>query len=112
MWKSKDVYYLSGSTGILAKDMGKALLCQFPEISFNEELIPFIRTKEDARKAIDHILSQSAGRYPMVFSTLLTQEFNNIFNISEVEFFNLFDHLFSSHAFGNYRISHSFTSLR
>ncbi|HSO08771.1 MAG TPA: kinase/pyrophosphorylase, partial [Desulfoprunum sp.] len=48
MWKSKDVYYISGNTGILAKDMGKALLCQFPEISFNEELIPFIRSESQA----------------------------------------------------------------
>jgi len=57
MWKSKDVYYISGNTGILAKDMGKALLCQFPEISFNEELIPFIRSESQARRALDKILA-------------------------------------------------------
>ena len=92
MWKSKDVYYISGSTGILAKDLGKALLCQFPEISFNEELIPFVRTEEDAREAIDRIRSQSGGRHPLVFSTLLNQELNTILDIPEVEFLNIFDH--------------------
>ena len=61
MWKSKDVYYLSGNTGILAKDMGKALLCQFPEISFNEELIPFIRSESQARRALDYLV----GNAPM-----------------------------------------------
>jgi len=92
MWKSKDIYYISGSTGILAKDMGKALLCQFPEVSFNEEMISFVRTKEDAQAAIKRILDQSIGRYPLVFSTLLTQEFNSIIDVPEVEFLNLFDH--------------------
>ncbi len=92
MWKSKDVYYLSGSTGILAKDLGKAVLCQFPEVNFNEELIPFVRTTDDVHKAVEHIRSQSTGRYPLVFSTLLTKEFNEILDIPEFEFLNIFDH--------------------
>lgn len=92
MWKSKDVYYVSGSTGILAKDMGKALLRQFPEVNFNEEMIPFVRTEDEAHKAISRIRAQSTGRSPFVFSTLLNQEFNTIIDIPEVEFFNIFDH--------------------
>jgi len=91
MWHSKDVYYLSGSTGILAEDLGKSLLCQFPEISFNTEKIPFIRNAVDAREAIDHILSQSAGRYPLVFSTVMNKELIPILDVSEVEFFNVCD---------------------
>ena len=74
MWHSKDVYYLSESTGTLAQDLGKSLLCQFPAISFNCEKIPFIRSGEDARKALEHIMSQSAGRYPLVFSTIMQKE--------------------------------------
>lgn len=92
MWKSKDVYYVSGNTGILAKEMGNALLCQFPEVSFNEERIPFIRTESQARKALDRILSQSAGRYPIIFSTLFSTNLNRIFDIPEVEFLNICDH--------------------
>ena len=92
MWKSKDVYYVSGNTGILAKDMGKALLCQFPEVSFNEELIPFIRTESQARKALERILQQSAGRYPIIFSTLFSRNLNKIFDTPEVEFLNICDH--------------------
>jgi len=71
MWNSKDIYFLSGSTGILAEDLGKALLCQFPGISFNEEKLPFIRSEQDAWKAREHILKQSAGRRPLVFSTIM-----------------------------------------
>lgn len=92
MWKSKDVYYISGNTGILAKDMGKALLCQFPEVNFNEESIPFIRTESQAKKALQQILKQSPARYPLVISTLFSKKLNNIFDSPEVEFLNICDH--------------------
>lgn len=91
MWHAKDVYYLSGNTGILAEDLGKALLCQFPEISFNTEKIPFIRTEEDAIKAIEIILSKSTGRFPIVISTVMNKALIEILDVPEVEFFNVCD---------------------
>ena len=91
MWHSKDVYYLSESTGILAEDMGKSLICQFPEISFNMEKIPFIREIGDAHKAIEHIMSKSAGRYPLVFSTIMNKDLIAILDIPEIEFFSICD---------------------
>ncbi|MFH2124797.1 MAG: pyruvate, phosphate dikinase/phosphoenolpyruvate synthase regulator [Pseudomonadota bacterium] len=91
MWKSKDVYFLSGSTGILAEDLGKALLCQFPEISFNEEKIPFIRTEQEAWAAREHILKQSSGRHPLVFSTIMNPRLIEIMDAPEIEFFNICD---------------------
>ena len=66
MQKSIDVYYVSGNTGILAKNMGKALLAQFPEINFNEESFPFIRTEEEARATLNKILTQSLS-LPLFF---------------------------------------------
>ena len=63
MTTTQDVYYVSGSTAILAEDMGKALLAQFQGIRFREEKIPFIHTPDDARNALEHILQQS-GRHP------------------------------------------------
>lgn len=91
MWRSKDVYFLSGSTGILAEDLGKALLCQFPEISFNEEKIPFIRTEKDAWNARELILKQSSGRHPLVFSTIMNPDLIRILDAPEIEFFNVCD---------------------
>ena len=67
------------------------LLCQFPEISFNTEKIPFVRTEEDAVKAIEHILSRSTGRSPLVFSTIMSKELITILDVPEVEFFNICD---------------------
>lgn len=89
MTKTKDVYYLSGSTGILAKDVGKAILCQFPEVAFNEELLPFIRSEAEARKALGRIICQS--EHPLVLSSLLNKELNAIFDIPEICFINIID---------------------
>ena len=90
MWTSKDVYYVSGSTALLAEDMGQALLCQFQEISFHEEKLPFIKTRGDAQKALSYILEQSGGRRPLVFCTILDSQLRKIFDSPEVEFFDLF----------------------
>ncbi len=91
MWKSKDVYFLSGSTGILAEDLGKSLLCQFPEINFNEEKIPFIRTEQDAWNARELILKQSSGRHALVFSTIMNPKLTRILDAPEIELFNICD---------------------
>ncbi len=90
MWNSKDVYYVSDSTAILAEDMGKALICQFHETSFHEEKIPFVRNREDARNALEHILSQSGGRSPLIFCTIMDKEIREILNSSEVELIDIF----------------------
>ena len=86
----QDVYYVSGSTAILAEDMGKALLAQFQDIRFREEKIPFIHTPEDARKALDHILQQSEGNPPLVFCTIMDQETRDVFDCPQVRFFDIF----------------------
>lgn len=86
----QDVYYVSGSTAILAEDMGKALLAQFQGIRFREEKIPFIHTPEEARKALDHILQQSEGNPPLVFCTIMDQETRDVFNCPKVQFFDIF----------------------
>ena len=64
MWNSKDVYYISDSTGILVTNLGQALICQFPEVNFNEEKFPFIRTVAEARKIMAHIMKRSGSRRP------------------------------------------------
>lgn len=89
MWTSKDVYYVSCSTGILAEDVGKALLSQFQEIRFREHKFPFIRTPDEANNAMQLIREQSGGMYPIIFCTILDETVRDIFNHGEVEFFDL-----------------------
>jgi regulator of PEP synthase PpsR (kinase-PPPase family) len=89
----RDIYYISENTTILAKDMGKALLSQFPENNFHEESIPFIRNTEDAAKALQKILSQSAGRFPLIISSLFSENLNAVFHRPELHLFTICDQL-------------------
>jgi len=89
MWSVKDVYYVSDSTAILAEGMGRALLCQFPEVNFHEERIPFVRDADDARNALARILKHSAGRYPLIFCTIVETAPREILDSPEVEFYDL-----------------------
>jgi len=91
MWSSKDVYYISDSTGILATNLGQALICQFPEINFHEEKFPFVLNKEEAKKILDYILKKSSGRRPLIFSTIMTKEIRAVFDSPEVELFDAFE---------------------
>lgn len=89
----RDIYYISGNTTILAKDMAKALLSQFPDNHFHEESIPFIRNTEDAAKALEKILSQSADRFPIIISTLFSENLNAVFDRPELHLFTICDQL-------------------
>lgn len=91
MWNSKDVYFISDSTGILATNLGQALICQFPEINFHEERFPFVLTVEEAKKTLAYILKQSRGRRPLIFSTIMNPTVRKIFNSPEVELFDAFE---------------------
>jgi hypothetical protein len=91
MWSSKDVYYISDSTGILATNLGQALICQFPEINFHEEKFPFVLNKEEAQKILKYILKRSSGRRPLIFSTIMTKEIRAVFDAPEVELFDAFE---------------------
>jgi regulator of PEP synthase PpsR (kinase-PPPase family) len=90
MWTSKDVYYISDCTGILATNLGQALICQFPEISFNEEKFPFVLTTAEAKKILAYILKQSAGRRPIIFSTIMEEKVRQVFDHPAVELFDAF----------------------
>ncbi|MEW6519596.1 MAG: pyruvate, water dikinase regulatory protein [Thermodesulfobacteriota bacterium] len=93
MWNSKDVYYISDSTGILVTNLGQALTCQFPEINFLEESYPFVRTVSQAKEIMRAILKRSGGRRPLVFISILDPDIRNVFDSPEVEFFDIFGSL-------------------
>lgn len=95
MWSSKDVYYISDSTGILVTNLGQALLCQFPEINFHEEHFPFIRTVSEAWKTLQYILKNSGGRRPLVFSTIMNKDILKVLDHPELEFFDAYEFFLS-----------------
>lgn len=91
MLNKKNIYYVSGCTGIVATDVGKSLLSQFPETNFHEEKFPFIKNLSDAQKTINYILEQSVGIKPIIFSSLVNPEVREVFNHPEVELFDIYD---------------------
>jgi len=93
MWNAKDVYYVSDSAAILAEEMGRALLCQFPMVSFHEEQIPFVRTRKDAEQGVALIQEQSGGRLPLVFCTIMDPQLRAFFDRVEFVFIDLYGDL-------------------
>ncbi len=90
MWTSKNIYYISDSTGILAETLGRALICQFPEISFTERTFAFIQTVEEAKETLEIILEESSGLRPIIFTTLMDADVRFLFDHVNVEFFDGF----------------------
>jgi regulator of PEP synthase PpsR (kinase-PPPase family) len=88
---TKNIYYVSGCTGILAKDIGKSLLSQFPAVNFHEEKFPFIKNISDAQKTLDYIIRQSAGTTPIIISSLVNPEIRKIFDHPEIELFDIYE---------------------
>ena len=86
-----NIYYVSGCTGIVATDVGKSLLSQFPDTQFHEEKFPFIKNINDAHKTLNYILEQSAGVKSIIFSSLVDPEIREIFNHPEIELFDIYD---------------------
>ncbi|MGL1932427.1 MAG: pyruvate, phosphate dikinase/phosphoenolpyruvate synthase regulator [Desulfotalea sp.] len=85
----RHVYYISSNTALLAKDMGKSLLSQFPETKFIEEAIPFIKTIDGAKNALEIILARKYDFPPIILSTIFKPEVNDVFDISDVIFMNI-----------------------
>ena len=66
------VYVLSDSTGISAETMASALLLQFPAVTFERHVLPFITTVDEARAVVERIDADSRGpAQPLVFMTVV-----------------------------------------
>ena len=89
MKTTRNIYYVSSNTGLLAKDTGKSITSQFTDIVFNEEVVPFIRTEEDALKTIDEIIAKPSEFPPIIFSTIFNPALNKILDHDKVIFFNI-----------------------
>ncbi len=69
----RTVFFISDGTGITAETVGHSLLSQFEGISYRQERIPFIDTREKAiecRRRIDEAGARD-GLKPVVVSTLV-----------------------------------------
>jgi regulator of PEP synthase PpsR (kinase-PPPase family) len=68
---SRDVFFVSDSTGITAETLGNALLANFPAVEFHRHTVPFIETADQARALVVEInATAAAGSRPIVFATV------------------------------------------
>lgn len=64
------VFFLSDSTGISAETMGNALLLQFPDLVFDRQTIPFIKSVEEAQAVVELLDAAMDGPVPpLAFTT-------------------------------------------
>jgi hypothetical protein len=88
----RTVFYVSDGTGITAETFGHSLLTQFESLSLRQVRLPFIDTPEKARDVLRRIAAQHVadGKRPIVFSTLVNAEINEIVREADAMFLDLF----------------------
>lgn len=87
------VFFLSDQTGVTAETLGHSLLTQFDGQVFRQMTLPFIDSLDKAREAVRKI-NTAAGDgkpRPIVFSTLVQDEFRAVVREAEGLHLDIFD---------------------
>ena len=89
----RTVFFLSDQTGVTAETLGHSLLTQFDSQAFRQVTVPFIDTEDKAREAVRKIndAAHSSSLKPIVFSTLVQDEFRAIVKEAEGLHLDIFD---------------------
>ena len=92
---SRTIFFISDGTGITAETLGHSLLTQFEEVRLKQVRIPFVNTPEKARQCLDRLREATIadGARPIVFSTLVDKDLNQIISEADsfcLNFFNTF----------------------
>jgi [pyruvate, water dikinase]-phosphate phosphotransferase / [pyruvate, water dikinase] kinase len=88
----RTIFFVSDGTGITAETFGQSVLSQFDGLKLRQIRLPFIDTPEKADEAVARIDHQCRvdGRRPIVFSTLVNTQINDIVRVSNALFLDLF----------------------
>lgn len=89
----RTVFFLSDQTGVTAETLGHSLLTQFSGQDFRQVTLPFIDSEDKAREAVKKINSaaDSDTERPIVFSTLVQDEFRAILRNAKGLHLDIFD---------------------
>lgn len=89
----RTVFFLSDQTGVTAETLGHSLLTQFDGQRFRQVTLPFIDTDDKAREAVKKIndAARTAALRPIVFSTLVQDEFRAIVREANGLHLDIFD---------------------
>ena len=89
----RTVFFLSDQTGVTAETLGHSLLTQFDGHRFRQVTLPFIDTDDKAREAVRKInaAARKASLKPIIFSTMVQDEFRAIVKQAEGLHLDIFD---------------------
>ena len=89
----RTIFFLSDQTGVTAETLGHSLLTQFDGEQFRQVTLPFIDSDDKAREAVEKINSAAGGGAdrPIVFSTLVQDDFRAIVREAEGLYLDIFD---------------------
>ncbi len=89
----RTVFFLSDQTGVTAETLGHSLLTQFNGQQFRNVTLPFIDSDDKAAEAVERIntAAEDDGVRPIVFSTLVQDEFRSIVREAEGLYLDIFD---------------------
>jgi regulator of PEP synthase PpsR (kinase-PPPase family) len=87
----RTVFFVSDGTGITAETFGHSVLSQFAGLKVRQVRLPIIDNLEKADDAVTRINHQGRvdGRRPIVFSTLVNPEINEIVRTAQALFLDL-----------------------
>ena len=87
------VFFLSDQTGVTAETLGHSLLTQFNGQHFRQVTLPFIDNEDKAREAVARIneVGESMQLRPIIFSTLVQDEFREIVREANGFHMDIFD---------------------
>lgn len=83
---TRSVYYVSDSTAMTAKSLGKSLLSQFEKIAFVEYLRPYIDTEHQVLELVNELKNSKNhdGSAPIVFASMMDDKLMRLLS-SEIE---------------------------
>jgi [pyruvate, water dikinase]-phosphate phosphotransferase / [pyruvate, water dikinase] kinase len=88
----RTVFYVSDGTGITAETFGLSLLSQFEQLKLRQVRLPFVDSVVKGEEAIKRINAQALHdrHRPIVFSTLVDPEVNDVLRRANARFLDLF----------------------
>lgn len=89
----RTVFFLSDQTGVTAETLGHSLITQFDSENFRQVTLPFIDSVDKAKEAARRINAdaESTELRPIVFSTLVQDEFRAIVRKANGLYLDIFD---------------------
>jgi hypothetical protein len=89
----RTVYFISDQTGVTAETLGHSLLTQFNGQQFRQVTLPFIDSEDKAKEAVQKIndAGDAATNRPIIFSTLVQDEFRAIVRKANGLHLDIFD---------------------